>query len=99
MLDLSVIFKIKNDNFVARKIGNETILVPLVSNVADMTNVLTLNDVASSIFEALNGENTINDIIVKLIDEYDVNRDVLELDIEQFINQAEAKQIIAKVEN
>ncbi len=99
MLDLNAIFRIKSDNFVIRKIENETILVPLVSNVVDMTGVLTLNEVASSLFEAINGENSINDIIAQLIEIYDVERDVLEHDVEQFIMQAQAKQLIEKIEN
>lgn len=99
MLDLNAIFRIKSDNFVIRKIENETILVPLVSNVVDMTGVLTLNEVASSLFEAINGENSINDIITQLIENYDVERDVLEHDVEQFIMQAQAKQLIEKIEN
>lgn len=99
MLDLNAVFRIKSDNFVIRKIENETILVPLVSNVVDMTGVLTLNEVASSLFEAINGENSINDIIVQLIDNYNVERDVLEHDVEQFIMQAQAKQLIEKIEN
>lgn len=99
MLDLNAVFRIKSDNFVIRKIENETILVPLVSNVVDMTGVLTLNEVASSLFEAINGKNSINDIIVQLIEIYDVERNILEYDVEQFIMQAQAKQLIENVEN
>jgi hypothetical protein len=97
VLDPNAVFQIKSDNFVARKIEQETILVPLVSNVADMTGVLTLNEVASSVFDLMNGKNTIHDILLQLFDEYSVEREVLELDVEQFINQAQARQLIEKV--
>lgn len=74
------------------------VLIPLVNNVADMTSVLTLNEVGSSIFNLIDGKNTINSIILKLIDEYSVEAEVLKADIEYFIAQAQSKNLIEKVE-
>lgn len=99
MLDRNAVFKIKSDSFVSRKVEGETILVPLVSNVADMTGVLTLNEVASSVFEAINGKSTINEILLQLFEEYDVEIGVLEHDVEQFIKTAQLKQLIEQIDN
>jgi hypothetical protein len=99
VLDRNAVFKIKSDNFVSRNVEGETILVPLVSNVADMTGVLTLNEVASSVFDAIDGKNTINDILLQLIEAYDVEMEVLEQDVEQFIKAAQSKQLIDKIDN
>lgn len=74
------------------------VLIPLVNNVADMTSVLTLNEVGSSIFNLIDGKNTINSIILKLIDEYSVEAEVLKADIEHFIAQAQSNNLIEKVE-
>lgn len=74
------------------------VLIPLVNNVADMTSVLTLNEVGSSIFNLIDGKNTINTIILKLIEEYSVEAEVLKADIEYFIAQAQSKNLIEKVE-
>lgn len=98
MLDLNAIFKIKSDTFVARKIENELILIPLVNSVADMTGVLTLNIVATSIFEAINGKATIKDIMKIILEEYDVAKEDLEKDLVYFLNQAQERNIIEKVE-
>lgn len=98
MLDLNTVFRQKNNNFVARKFEAEMVLIPLVNNVADMTSVLTLNEVGSSIFNLIDGKNTINSIILKLIDEYSVEAEVLKADIEYFIAQAQSKNLIEKVE-
>ena len=75
------------------------VLIPLVNNVADMTSVLTLNEVGSSIFNLIDGKNSINTIILKLIEEYSVEVEVLKADIEHFIAQAESKNLIEKVES
>lgn len=97
MLNLSAVYRRKSDNFAIRKIENETVLVPLVSNVADMTGLLTLNEVATDLFEAFNGKNSLNIIILQLIELYDVEKNVLEKDVEQFIAQALDKNIIEEV--
>lgn len=97
MLNLSAVYRRKSDNFAIRKIENETVLVPLVSNVADMTGLLTLNEVATDLFEAFNGKNSLNIIILQLIELYDVEKNVLEKDVEQFITQALDKNIIEEV--
>lgn len=75
------------------------VLIPLVNNVADMTSVLTLNEVGSSIFNLIDGKNSINTIILKLIEEYSVEIEVLQADVEQFIAQAQSKNLIEKVES
>ncbi len=99
MLDLDAVFRQKSNNFVARKFETEMVLIPLVNNVADMTSVLTLNEVGSSIFNLIDGKNSINTIILKLIEEYSVEIEVLQADVEQFIAQAQSKNLIEKVES
>ncbi len=99
MLDRNAIYCIKSDSFVARKLDDELILVPLVGSVADMTGILSLNNVSASIFDAIDGKNSINDIILQLLDEYDVDCEVLENDIEHFFKQAQEKNIIEKIDN
>ena len=97
MLNLNVVYRRKSSNFVIRKIENETVLVPLVSNVADMTGLLTLNEVATDLFEAFDGKNNLNSIITQLTEIYDVEKHILEKDVEEFIAQALKKNIIEEV--
>ncbi len=97
MFDKETIFKVKNDSFVTRKVGNEMVLVPLVDNVADMTSVITLNETGTFILEALNGENSIKQGEMKLYEAFNVEIPILQEDLQEFINQALNKNIIEKV--
>ena len=52
----------KNEDFVYRKIQDETILVPIKDNVGDMGSIYDLNEVAAFIWEHLDGEKRLLDI-------------------------------------
>ncbi len=97
MIDKETIFKVKNDSFVTRKVDKEMVLVPLVDNVADMTSVITLNETGTFILEALNGENSIKQVEMKLYEAFNVEISILQEDLQEFINQALNKNIIEKV--
>lgn len=91
------IYIVRDRNVVIRKVGDEMVIVPLVNSVADMTRVLTLNETGTAIIEALNGQNTINQVEEQLLQQFDVERNVLSNDLQIFIDQALDKQIIEKL--
>ncbi|MGQ1946921.1 PqqD family protein [Geofilum sp. OHC36d9] len=93
-MSLREIYIVKKESFVTRKVDNEMVLVPLVNSVADMTKVLTLNDTGISILEAMNGQNTVEEIISQLLETYNVQRERLQEDVERFIENAILKGII-----
>jgi len=86
----------KDEMMVARKIADELILVPIRNNIGDLAYMYTLNDVASRIWELLNGGTTLDDITGALTREYDIDASQLETDILEFLSQM--KEIGAVVE-
>jgi len=88
------VYRFKNEDFVLREVGNELVLVPLVNNIFDMTNVMTLNEVASEILKALDGETSVNEIYESLFLKFEVEKNTLEKDILNFIESAKEKKII-----
>ena len=76
----------RNEKFVYRKIENETILVPIKDNVGDMSCIYNLNEVGAFIWEHLDGEKTLNDILIMITDEFDVTTDDAEIDLHDYIN-------------
>jgi hypothetical protein len=49
MSDLEKVYK-KSDSMVSRKIGDESILVPIRQNAGDLDSIYTLNDTAAYIW-------------------------------------------------
>jgi methyltransferase-like protein len=83
-MDLKMQYK-RNENFVYRKIENETILVPIKNNVGDMSCIYNLNEVGAFIWDHLDGEKTVNDILNMVADEFDITAQDAEIDVCDYI--------------
>ena len=81
---------VKDPSIVYREIAGEAILVPIRRNVADMESVYTLDSVGADIWELIDGDRTLSDILDLLMDEYDVDAAVLSKDLDEFLGQLEA---------
>ncbi|MGD8765332.1 MAG: PqqD family protein [Desulfobacteraceae bacterium] len=75
----------RNEDFVYRKIENETILVPIKNNVGDMGSIYNLNEVGAFIWENLDGEKTLGDLKNMVTEEFDVSDQEAEEDLIQFV--------------
>ena len=76
----------RNEHFVYRKIENETLLVPIKDNVGDMSCIYNLNEVGAFIWEHLDGEKTLSDILNMVTDEFDVTTEDAEIDLHDYIS-------------
>jgi hypothetical protein len=86
----------KDGMMVGRKIADETVLVPISQNVADLTYMYTLNNVGSRIWELLDGGTTVEKIAAALVREYEVEYPQAEADVIEFLEQM--KEVGAVVE-
>jgi hypothetical protein len=87
-------YKVNGDNFVTRQMGSEMVMVPLTDKVADMTSVLTLNEVGADILKILESPKTFDDLVQELMQIYDVETEQLIEDVRDFIAQAINKLVI-----
>lgn len=71
----------KAPGWVARRIAGETIVVPVVSHVADLESIYTLNDVASTIWWLIDGDHSTLQIASTLCESYEVTRQDAERDV------------------
>jgi hypothetical protein len=80
---------------VTRKTGNEYILVPITNNIADMTSVYTLNETGAFIWELIDGEKNVEEIISALTSDYDTDNITASKDVFSFIENM-SKYLIIK---
>lgn len=80
----------KSDDFVYRKIGNETILVPIKKAITRLRSIYTLNETGCRIWERLNGKRTVTELAGLMVEEYDVLAETAATDIEAYLGQLEA---------
>ncbi len=77
-------------NFVTRYVGEELVVVPLKNSVAEMTEMFTLNGVASSIWEHLDGDKSFDDIVNAIVDEYTIDEETAKKDVLVFIEKLQS---------
>jgi Coenzyme PQQ synthesis protein D (PqqD) len=77
----------RSSSVVTRKTGNEYVLVPVTDNIADMNSVYTLNETGAFIWEQIDGNRTISDIIALLTTEFDTDNDTAAADLLDFLSK------------
>jgi hypothetical protein len=88
MTELELVFR-RNENFVHRRIEGETILVPIRSNVGDLDQIYSLNEVGAFIWNAFDGSKDLGQIKTLLVSEYRVNDSEAEADLLSFVRELE----------
>lgn len=79
----------KNDDFVYRRIGGETLLVPIKKAITRLHSIYTLNETGCRIWEWLNGKRTLAELASLMAEEYDVLLETAAKDMEAYIGQLE----------
>ena len=88
----------RNENFVYRRIEDETILVPIKDNVGDMGSIYRLNEMGAFIWEQLDGQKTFETVKDKILEEYDVGDQEVEADLSKFMTELIEIEAIVQVE-
>ena len=89
----------KNQNFVFRKIDNDTLLVPIKNDVGDMDCIYNLNEMGAFVWEHLDGQKSAQDIKNLILAEFDVSVQEAESDLEKFVMQLSEIEAIKAVNN
>ena len=89
----------KNQNFVFRKIDNDTLLVPIKNDVGDMDCIYNLNEMGAFVWEHLDGQKSAQDIKNLILAEFDVSVQEAEADLEKFVMQLSEIEAIKTVNN
>lgn len=77
----------KSELTVARKIGDEFILVPIRRKAGEVKSVYALNEVAARIWELIDGKRSVGQVIAAIADEFDVSSEEAEYDVVELLEQ------------
>jgi hypothetical protein len=76
-----------NPDMVARKVGDELLLVPVSRDVADLGAVYQLNEVGTRIWELIGEGNAPDAIVTRLEEEFEASREEIAADVERFVGE------------
>jgi hypothetical protein len=85
-MELKELFNIKS-KLAMRMVGDELVLVPLTSNVSDMDELFTLNELGCFIWDRITETSTENEIVLSVIKEYDVDENIAKRDVADFLSR------------
>jgi hypothetical protein len=79
---------------VTRKVGDESVIVPVRSHVADLDAVVTLNPVGARIWELLDGRHDLAAIAFTICEEYEVEPETAWADVDEFVRSLEEAKLV-----
>lgn len=86
----------KSEAIVFRRIGDECILVPIRQGAGDLESIYTLNETGARIWELLDGKAKGTEILVKIIEEFDVSPEQAEQDLVHHLKELAAIKAITQ---
>jgi hypothetical protein len=93
METISAVFR-HNDSLVARDLAGEKVIIPIRGKVGDLGSIYTLNGVANEIWNLLDGERSVSDIVNRLQQEYEVDPATLAADIRRLLDEMQQEGLI-----
>ena len=85
---------VRGDRLAARKVGGEMVVLS-----ADDSSLFVLNEVATAIWEAADGQRTVDEIADEVCREYDVDRETALTDVAQFVAALAAAGVVTIAED
>lgn len=81
-------------SFVLREIAGEYIIVPTGNTALDFNGLITVNEVGMFLWNLLQNEVTEEDLICRTMEEYEVDRETVKGDIEEFLEKLRVSGIL-----
>lgn len=73
-------------SFMLREIAGEYMIIPTGKTVLDFNGLITINEVAASIWKMLQEDVSFETLVQGILDEYDVEENVAQKDIREFLD-------------
>lgn len=79
---------------IKREIAGDCILVPVGRSTLDSNGLFALNGLAAFIWDILPSVDTEDEIVAKILDEYEVDKETAERDVSEFMSKLRELGII-----
>ena len=96
-MDFDCVYAI-SENVVARNIEGELIIVPLTSGIGDMEEeIYTLNETGRAIWEKLDGQKSLREVVEMLKSEFEAAPDEIEIDVSGLVEEFLKRRMVIEV--
>lgn len=85
--------KIK-DGFIMKDVAGSKVVLPLGERQAEIRGIITFNDIGAEVFNMLDGTNSVEEIIAKIVKDYDAPYETVKSDVEKLIEKMRANGLV-----
>jgi hypothetical protein len=85
---------VRSDSVVSRVIAGETLIVPISKGVGDLASIYSLNSVASRIWEAVSEPASYDQIVNRIVLEFECDPQQVHCDVKGFLAEMEAAGLV-----
>ena len=78
--------KIK-DGFIMKNVAGSNVVLPLGERQEEVKGIITFNDVGADVFNMLDGTNSVEEIVAKIVKDYDAPYETVEADVNKLIEK------------
>jgi Coenzyme PQQ synthesis protein D (PqqD) len=83
-----------SDSLVARDLAGEKVILPVRGKVGDLGCIYTLNGTANEIWNLVDGNRSVADIIEMMVHRYEVDRETLAADVHRTIDELRGQALL-----
>lgn len=80
--------------FVLRTIADENILIPVGETSKEFSGMINLTSVGAFIWKAIESTDSLQDLVDRIIEEFEVERSVAEVDTKEFITELVSRGLV-----
>ena len=80
--------------FTLKEVADSFVIVPTGANIVDFSAMITINETGAFLWECLKDDVTTEELCNKLCAEYDVDKETVLADIEEFVGTLKSKKVI-----
>jgi hypothetical protein len=84
----------KRDDLMTRNIAGETLIVPIRNRVGDLSAIYTLNEVGARVWQMIDGQTRVGQIVRVITQEYEVVEDQAARDVIDLLASMETAELI-----
>ena len=85
--------KIKKE-YILREIVGDIVLVPINKSTSKFDGLITMNEIGKFIWENIESAKDEEELLQRILDEYEVERDVAKADLDEFLGKLKEIDII-----
>lgn len=87
--------KIK-ENFMLRKVADCFVVVPIGEAVSEFNGMINLNEAGAFLWQLLETDTTIEAVVARMLEQYDIDEETAKSDVDKFVSQLESASLLEK---